>query len=591
MKRSFLQRIDFARAPRSWRLAAAIVMVVVLSTGTAKFGLSAAFATTDRRDPMQSSVGSDCQSNLEKKGASMSDAGRRSHQASHELLQHRFGRTPTDDMIERLITSGDPLLRESLLIGMDAFCGGNLVLLHEELRKNHLLIIGATRCGKSALLSSLAAQRIRRNTGPLIVIDMRGDDEMMHTVRLETEAAGRPFWLYTNAFYLPTRIFNQLDQRHLAALSASQVGFFVAASTNLVHGQGYGKGHYTSQHLRGVTAAVVERANGGWMPTRRRARIKSFVDLPKRLREVEKENRELKDLHAAKTVAWQMAQIPQLNAVKGQKWFSDAAIEGAIQAWDLFIPNQDGRYPVLYESLRVDSDEFNAAITGKLTLNLIKSGIRQFTDFCKQGWIDAPPVQVDVLIDEASYILDRTLKNIIDQGASMGLRFIIATQDMSQLEAEDPKFAKTVFENCGNKILFTARSANWQEELMKLSGEKALHHISYTVDGWSLSGGNTGPQDSYDGLYSVRREPGPRFERNHLIEISDTPNRAIFIPAQSAGTTQYGGYPVVVDIPFLHRKEKYEYLQSLPWPARTEETIVAAEFQDEWEEFVAASCR
>src|SRR5690606_13014898 len=141
---------------------------------------------------------------------------------------------------------------------------------------------------------------------------------------------------------------------------------------------------------------------------------------------------------------------------------------------------------------------------------LLQCAARQFTDFCKQGWVDSDPVEVDVIIDEASYVLDRSLKSMIDQGASMGLRFVIATQDMSQLESEDPKFAKTVFENCGNKVFFTARAASWRDELMKLSGEKPVHHLGYTITGSSINAGMLGPEASYDGLYSVRREPGPR---------------------------------------------------------------------------------
>lgn len=502
-----------------------------------------------------------------------------------------FPRSELDDIDERLRNSDNTLLRESIVFGREAFGARNLVLFHEDLLVNALLVLGAMRCGKTAFLTSYSAQRIRRNKGPFVVVDLKGDDEAMHAVRLEAESLGRPFLLYTNVSHFPTRLFNPLDQDHFARLSRSQISQLEMTSLGLDHGQGYGKFFFTMQTLSALTDAIIKPAGGrsdkAWIPKVSRERIKSFVELPRRIREVGKERKDVKNTEALETVVSQMAGIPQLNGVHNCPWFSKEQLKGSIQIADLFQPNDMGVYPVVYFYLRVESDPVTAPITAKLFLNLLKNGLRQFTDFRKQGVIDAPPVEVDVIIDEASYVLDRSLRNLVDQGASMGLRFVFATQDMNQLAAEDPRFAKTIFENIGSKLIFSVRESSWQDEIMKLSGEKTIHHASYTVDGQTFGTGRLTPGNSWDGLYNIRCAPGPRFERNHLIEISDRPNRAIFIPAQGAGTTQLGGYPVAVDIPFLHSKEKYEFIKTLPWPDNTPEMIVASEFLNEWDDLVS----
>lgn len=505
---------------------------------------------------------------------------------SRTSQRQKFARTILDDVIDRLMESENRLLRDSLYLGEDAFCHGNKVLLHKELRKNGFLILGAARSGKSALLTNLIAQRIRRNEGLVCVIDLKGDDEMMHSVRLEAEEKGRPFLLYSNGLQFPTLIFNPLKQKILSKLSRSQIAQTILTSANLLHGSGYGEFHFSSQSLSAYTDAMVCEPSNGWMPAKGRKLVQSFVEIPARVRQVAKQRRELKNVEALTTVMTMLAQVPQLNGLNSHKWISQKAAAGAIDIWDLLHRKDGGPPPVVYCYLRAESDPILASITGKQFLTQLKNGLRLYTDACKQGWVEGKPQEVDVIIDEASYILDPSLKNVIDQGASMGLRFIFATQSLSQLSSVDPKFAKTIYENVGNKVLFTCREPSLQDELMKLSGEKPIDNISYKISGRNLGEGNTGPQFSYDGLYEISRLPGPRLERNHLIEISDTPNRAIFIPAQSAGTTRYGGYPIVVDIPFLHAPDKYRYVQGLPWPERTDEMIVPAEFQDEWDDYV-----
>jgi len=121
---------------------------------------------------------------------------------------------------------------------------------------------------------------------------------------------------------------------------------------------------------------------------------------------------------------------------------------------------------------------------------------------------------------------------------------------------------------------------------MKLSGEKAIHYLRYEVDPWRAARGEVSPPFALRPSVQVSEMPGPRMERNDLIEMSATPGRAMFIPAQNAPLAEYDGYPIQIEIPFVHSRETFESLKSMPWPAPTPATIVPRDLMGRWEDYL-----
>ena len=137
------------------------------------------------------------------------------------------------------------------------------------------------------------------------------------------------------------------------------------------------------------------------------------------------------------------------------------------------------------------------------------------------------------------------------------------------------------------KAILSARDNNFQELLMKLSGEKSMSNIAYMLSAEDFKAGNIGPEYSIDGFVKVQIAGGPRHERNHIIEMSANPGRAIFIPPQNEALGRYEGYPIFIDLPFLYSKDDFERLKQSPWPAPTPDMVIPQDYMERWEAFLA----
>ena len=67
-------------------------------------------------------------------------------------------------------------------------------------RVGHMLVVGATRVGKSRLLELTLAQDVRRGDNVVVLFDPKGDAGLMKRAYAEAARAGRPFYLFHLAF-------------------------------------------------------------------------------------------------------------------------------------------------------------------------------------------------------------------------------------------------------------------------------------------------------------------------------------------------------------------------------------------------------
>ncbi len=466
------------------------------------------------------------------------------------------------------------------------------MLLADGLWESGIWILGAARSGKTQrVLASLLLQRLWRNDCPICILDCKGDDALFQRTKQECELLGRECWILTNVPQFATRLFNPLDQRHVARMSETAVSETMLTSLNLFNGFGYGPYYFYMQCVETFhTAYLMEDARGTWEPHQGPTRARHFLQLAKRMPHVIKQRPELKSAEAMVMTVRKLSREFLLNAGCGGV-YPDRAVESAIQLEDLLQPQANGTYPVLYCYLRAESEPVTSSIIAKLVLNLLKNALRQLRDRIQQGAAPGPAPVLPLFIDECQIVLDDALRNMLEQGASLGFQFVLANQDISQLKRSDRDYFSTVWENCGNKIILTCRDDAFQQLLMRLSGEKMTHHLSYVINGLRLLRGQVSPEFSLDGLYQVREMPGPRFERNHFIEASAAPGRALFIPALDEGLTQYAGFPILLHAPFASSQEAFESLKDKPWPAPTPETVVPCDYFDRWNTYLAQQFR
>lgn len=497
-------------------------------------------------------------------------------------------RSIVDDIAERLRCSPDSRLQQSTFLGFHHGGAEYPILLADGLWESGFWVLGAARSGKTQrVLASLILQRLWRNDCPICILDCKGDDALFQKTRQECERLGREFWVLTNVPQFSTRLFNPLDQRHLARLSPAAVTEIVLTSLNLFNGFDYGPYYFYQVSSEAFSTALVMRdSRGTWEPQSGPTRARSFLQIAKRMPQIIRLRPELKDAEAIVMTMRKLSREFLFNPGCGDV-HPAAAVRGAIQLEDLLHKGPNGTYPVLYCYLRAESEPVTSSISAKLVLNLVKNAQRQLRDRIQQGLVPGPAPVLPTFIDECQVVMDDALRNMLEQGASLGIQFVLANQDISQLQRGARDYFPTVWENCGNKIILTSRDDRFQQLLMKLSGEKMTQHLSYEIGGHDLGRGRVTTEYSTDGLYQVREMVSPRMERNHVLEMSAAPGRALFIPSQDEALTQYRGFPILTDIPFASSQKSFEAYKTMSWPAPTPDTVVPYEFFDQWQEFLA----
>jgi hypothetical protein len=271
----------------------------------------------------------------------------------------------------------------------------------------------------------------------------------------------------------------------------------------------------------------------------------------------------------------------QLNFRAGNQHLPQSAVDAAIHVPKLLVRDANGKYPVVDFYLRTGTEPVGGPQIAKLFCAALKAARVQMQDDYKLGKVSEPPPDVSLFIDEWHHVADEAMRNMLEQGGGLGIHFVLANQDISQLDRDGREYLQTVWENCGNKLIFGARDVQFQDLLMKCSGEKTAHVATYAVPRGDVLRGDVDlpyAMDEVDGKpvgVQIQEQRTPRFDRNAIIEMSNDPRRFMFIPAQGASVADYGGYPIMVNGEFLFSKEDYDYLASLPWPAPTAETVIA----------------
>ena len=209
--------------------------------------------------------------------------------------------------VDRIRTSAhtakfrDEVIRESdhLFFGVSGITDYP-VLLHKPLFDEHCYIVGQTGSGKTSLgimplliqlirgsspppkLTVLEEQgedaessnetegddaaadngnaqatpRVREDASPVVIIDLKGDPALFHTIRAEAEARGQEFRFFTPERGLATHVFNPFSNFSAQNRSLLQVCQLLLDALGLNHGEGYGRSYFTRQNREALFDAL-----------------------------------------------------------------------------------------------------------------------------------------------------------------------------------------------------------------------------------------------------------------------------------------------------------------------------------------------
>jgi|GEM_PF-4111606 len=453
-------------------------------------------------------------------------------------------------------------------------------LLDGSLLEQHMHILGSTGSGKtSRSFMPMFEHQIMLNNSPLFMFDLKGDDAAFHSARIAAEAAGRKFNYWTNVPTRSTRLLNVLGQTHMRNVDVWQIAQLLLVSLNLFHGTDYGAFYFSSVAL-GTLATALDFEDQShrdptdpclaFVATESTKQVKTFKQLLDRVKQVSKSVDEYKSAEGLITVIRQLASQLYLNPACDCP-IPQSVIDNALQIHELLLPDpKTGLYPVTYFYMRSVSDYLTVMLIYKMVVYQIFSCMTDIIDAHADEPLPVPPPSmVGCFTDEFQRVCDDSLTLLLEQIRSARIVLFMANQDPSQLRKRSIDLTDTVWSNLQNKLIFTCRDENFMNRLLRCSGERIRVMQSNSIS--VVQDGTVCPSVTYS------EQETTYLSVNKLNEVSQTPGKAIFIPAQSAGVTQYGFNPIIVDCPYGRTKAEYEALGQKRWPDPTPETYRAQE--------------
>ncbi len=482
--------------------------------------------------------------------------------AHHQLcegktaLLWRTGWSEFDIYTDRLRHSRNPNERNAVWVGFHKTLGFP-VLLDIALIREHMHILGATGSGKTGLgITTLVSQLIRRNDGPVIILDCKGDRNLLHSAHAWSRETKRKFKWFTTTSGKSSYIFNPFDQKHLSSMTLQElVGFFLLA-LNLSYGPGYGRSWFAAVGKAVFLATVKESKE---KPPQTFAEIQNAIEL------LISENKEYDAAKHLMFVMRSLAEFRQLNLNHDTN--EDPACKHAIHMPEVIEEKQ-----VVYFNLESLTDSASAGEISRLVTYSAISAARDYQE--RTG----KPANVYLVIDEAQNVVAANISNVLEQARSCGLTCILAHQTLSQLNTPDVDLREVVTNCTASKLYFSCRDPDTKKYLSAISGEVAyytagwkqfVHRVQEGVVGMHRAVGFNGEH----ALADVTEKVGPRLADDELSEASRSSNQCVIAVERYEGLSRFrGAFPIHVDYPITQKVYK-ERTSRTPWPSAPGETI------------------
>ena len=480
-----------------------------------------------------------------------------------------------DGYTDRLIHSGNPDEAECAWLGFHKELGFPMLVPHSLLRE-HVHIIGGSGSGKTGLgISTLVAQLIKKNEGPVIVIDGKGDNSLFQSVKRWSEDGDRKFKWFTTAAGKSTYLFNPLGQKAFAGLSIFEIVGFMLQSLNLFHGSDYGRAWYT-QASKSVLAEALKEGVG---ESPKDITLALFVDKLKEV--ISSQGKKHKDAKHVLMLLETLSEFPQLLHPASDTGQPHPACEHAIDMLDAIKGHQ-----VIYFSFESLMDPSS---TGELSRAAVYSIIAAAMAYEKETGKTA---KVSVIVDEAQNVAAKNLGAAVEQARSKGVSFVFAHQTRDQLKIDGSTDLRPIIENCTVvKLVYSANDAQSVENIQRMSGEVGYYDASWKQFVSDVTGGNASMAyalmtNGNPAEAEVKEQAGPRLTKNEIQDSSSAPNGCIIAVTRKRGLAQYNGaFPLQVDYPISI--ESYEENLKARWPPSDE--IATTKLPPYWPEPTAES--
>ena len=459
--------------------------------------------------------------------------------------------------VDRIAKSGEALEREHLLLGASTL-HDYPVLLHRDLLKNHAHIVGDTGARKTALaIAPLAAQIIATKDTKLqasvVLIDLKGEEWLFHSMRDEAERNGKRFRWFTIVPNAASYIFNPFTQSYWPQLSVEQCTQLILQALSLDYGLGYGKGFFSAMNETVLLQLL-----------RSDHRINSFRDLytliddPVAYKSAGGNLKDWRDARHLAALVNRLSAAHALNLMQEDVADKPEAWEQAIDMASLFEEPQ-----VLYFHLPSPLEPVGAPAIAKLAL---------YSLFTAASHRVGPRKQVFVFIDEFQQIICDSVKLILEQARSRGLSLTLAHQTAGQLDRNGSDLAETVESCCAFKQVLKASDTKSAKRLAEGSGD-ALYHMGSTS--YRMPDTLWG-QEPFEEGFEIKEAIGPRLEKNTIIEVSADPMTSFVRFTEGTGYTQFSGYWTSIVSQFHQTSRQFKNRSERAWPTESAETVTAS---------------
>lgn len=471
-----------------------------------------------------------------------------------------YGRSQTKSpwavSINRMLNSPDSNEREHVLLGRALF-GDYPVLLHKPLLYQHAHLVGDSGSRKTSLgIAPLIAQLVAARDCSVMVLDLKGDRSLFETARLEAKAADAEFRWFSLEAEHSSHVFNPLEQSHIARLTPNQRTQLILEGLSLNYGEAYGRGFYSAMNevvlltlLRHYPAPSFRKLHALLSDKQAYAAVGNPKDW---------ENAQ----HLTALVD-RLASIYALNMTADDLKDRPRVFEGAIDMGRLLTRSQ-----VAYFSLKSPVEPIGSSAVAKLAMrSLFTAAAHRLKHQSKR---------VYVVIDEFQQVVSESVQLVLEQARGNNIHFIIAHQNIDQLDRQSIDIRSSVSSCTAFKQFFRASDPNTIRQLEELSGEGMFETLTWQQAVPPLNADQDyaySPALAREGSVQVAEASGYRLERNLIMDISAAPNTSFVSFTEGSHFTQFGSYvtPIISDYHISSRE--YERRQGAPWPSPTDETV------------------
>ena len=482
--------------------------------------------------------------------------------------QDRDGRSPWQWYIDRLRVSRhqavDPdgnVLKEAehLFLGIEPHLNFP-VLLDKKILSEHCYIVGQTGSGKTALgIMPLLIQLIRgpavgsseeRVSHPIVILDLKGDQALFHTARIEAELSGQEFKFFTLEKGKTTYYFDPFAAFGTENRTLSEVCQLFLEALSLNHGEFYGGSFYSRQSRLLLQDALSDKSN----PQTFSALYEVATDL---IRQRPTYYRDCYEL------------IATLHGLMG---YEQLVTTGKRPEQVIDLREVIRKRQVVYFWLPSVLESMSVREVAKLALYALITAAKDLSQ--DETIPESEKVQTYLFCDEFQRIAAQNFRIILEQARSFGVGAILANQTISDLKTRDFDLRATIRTNTRLQLYFSVTDPREVQSLSDLSGQEVSITRSWTAtEGWISGGGwiRRGLKEQAQRSSSMQEQLKNRLTANDISRISDHPFDFIAHVTRGSGYTQFGGLPLPVRTSWPLPSHVYTHrLKKEPWPKQEE---------------------